>query len=380
MEIVKCTNSILILPNEILLIIFSKILFSQRTLRNFSLLCKKCKFLVQRILLEEKANPKTLIRYSEFTNLKTLRILCDNTLNGETIQHLNNMEILEIKGGQYIKDDHVEALYKLRVLNLRKNTIITDSGISSLTKLQCLSLNGNDFITNKCLMNKKYLKILFLKSCFINDLGLQYIPQIEQLKIPGKCLTDFGMQFLTNIQILILSGECKITDEGLQYIKNIKNFNVRANISDKGLTYLPKLSKVGIYSYDITPKGFINQSHIIYLCLPGNNFTDSDLIYFCNLRYLYMPNNFNIGNEGLQYLFNIKHIELYGNTEITDEYFINVPETIESLIMKKAKITTKGWAHLCEIKNMKTCIINDENINIYKDHTKNINESKCAVM
>lgn len=147
---------------------------------------------------------------------------------------------------------HCPFFNKLHTLECR-NSLITDSGLKYMPNikkliLRCQAGYRNYNITNaglKHIPNIEYLELLGLNySKYITDEGLQYIQNVKVLVLSSsKNITDNGLKYLPNIATLVLPSNRDITDEGLKYIPNIRVLILPANIeiTDNGIKVLKNL-------------------------------------------------------------------------------------------------------------------------------------------
>jgi Leucine-rich repeat (LRR) protein len=162
---------------------------------------------------------------------------------------------------------------------------------------------------------KKYLK--FVITCKVKfklrDKHLQYFIGVHSLYIfnhYSEHITDEGLKYLKGIKNLILSNNQNITDKGLKYLKGIKSLNLLYNkhITDEGLKYL---------------KGIKN------LILSNNqNITDKGLKHLIGIESLNLSRNENITDEGLKYLRGIRKLILLKNQKVGLKYLSGIQDLI----------------------------------------------------
>lgn len=185
---------------------------------------------------------------------------------------------------------------------------ITDDHLKYLSGVRVICLNGPDTpecypykdgcnkITDRGLQYLKYTHSIDLSFCtgFTDD-GLKHFKHVRELDLDHCChITDRGLENLINaldkpkqLDRINLRGDFRITDNGLQYLKNVKEVWVEsAFITDDSLRYFENAKKVVLISCDtITNDGIGRLKNITDICFVScKNITVDCLEYLENVQ------------------------------------------------------------------------------------------------
>ena len=162
----------------------------------------------------------------------------DSNITDSGLQYLRGIHTLNIQYCKNITDAGLEHLRGIHTLNLRDNMNITDSGLQYLGGIHTLIIDNSWKITNDGLKYISGVHSLSIRhdACYppgfvhnINDDGLKYLgDNINILNICKFNITDEGLKYLgtlPNLNILNYWHCKRTTENGKQYLKNIKHVN-----------------------------------------------------------------------------------------------------------------------------------------------------------
>jgi hypothetical protein len=135
----------------------------------------------------------------------------------EDLQHLTNLNSLNLCFNNNISDQSMKFLTKLNILWLHHNNKITDDSVKYLTNLTALGTGNN-----------------------ITDESVKFLTNLTVLST-GDNITDESVKFLTNLTELSTGNN--ITDESVKFLTNLTELDAGNNITDEALKCLPHLKK-----------------------------------------------------------------------------------------------------------------------------------------
>jgi hypothetical protein len=217
--------------------------------------------------------------YNRFRKLHNLSFVHDNdyVINEFIKNKLTNVHTLNLGSFSKITNEELKYLTTVHILYLGNYSKITNEGLKYLTNVHTLYLGNSSKITNEGLKYLKKINILHLGSnSEITNEGLKYLTNVHTLYLGWRSqITNAGLKYLTNVQLempgisnsrvlgvkasktihttegligasrgglntLDLSHYSKITDEGLQYLTNVRTLYLGCCtlITNKGLKQL----------------------------------------------------------------------------------------------------------------------------------------------
>jgi hypothetical protein len=186
----------------------------------------------------------------------------------------------------------------------------------------------------------------------------EYTRHVTCLKLHGLGLSiyDDDLKYFSDLKILdIYNNSGRITNKGLEYIKNMSELHlsaIRTQLTDEGienLHHIRVLSLETCYKEKITDRGLKNLTNIRYLWLHyGKNITDKGIKYISkSIRFLHLWENRSITDKGLGYAKNrIRCLHMYHNENITDKGLSYLTGIKELSLGNSDGITDKGMKYL----------------------------------
>ncbi|KAL9643356.1 hypothetical protein ABK040_014810 [Willaertia magna] len=342
-------------------------------------------------------NNQTVLRNDIFKNEV---LLCLNEKFPLYLFQLQNLNIVQDEINNFNLLDNFNYLKYLEIQNLPENFIFPN-----LPLLAELIIKKSTLQENTLINLPQQLKILNLHECTLEDNCLNYLNNLQELKLldckelSGECLQNFkqltkldirrfyGHNFtnyisdLINLKHLTIQRhEFKYNSNFLQKLINLEYLNVTLeDIYEEDFNKLKKLQTLNISGNILSENCFTNLKNLKELSTSGcNNFTgkcllnlknleklniletdvkDEYLINLQNLKEIYLLYCNKITGECLLYLNNLQNLYISYNNNLKDEYF----KDLNNLrVLNIYKITDN---YLQNLKNLQElCITNCENL------------------
>ncbi len=289
------------------------------------------------------------------TNLKHLKFNSANGVTNKSLTLLTSLERLEANNNQ-INDQLLSHLFKLSHLNIDNifDPAYTFNGLKTLTNLthleyhqdplegqhfNCfpyltfLSIDGKKFNGSliKSLSNLTHLSLSrFVKSDTLPRYQeevlkeLQHNPELIHLSIPGYQIGHLTLSKLPNLTFLNADGS-QLKKESLEYLTNLKNYNMKDVITT---TSLEVLQSFGV----VTLRIFKNLDEVKFV----TNIKGSELKWLTGIRKLDLDANRLIETMHLTSLTNLEILSFrrMKNSAINAENFHELCKAMPNLIIK----------------------------------------------
>ncbi|CDZ80929.1 Leucine Rich repeats (2 copies) [Candidatus Rubidus massiliensis] len=297
-------------------------------------------------------------------NLKSLHIYNNRFKKTEALVNLGKLKQLEVlsldfcEGVTQILFDYLEHFKRLQYLNLTDNEDIDDAQIYSISKITslksltlsrtiCSSKSTNSFAKlinleelsfEVCNINQTLsflkqitkLKVLHIKNCSVNILGIKNLIQLTSLQ-----------------ELLLTNMRNDIQDNWIEQISNLKSLEKLTlsscgSIGDKGISYISKLNN--LKELDLEGTYFISENGFSFLkslkklkklSLTGSSFNNDNIKFLINLENLSSLNiSFTeVNNKSIDKLLLLKSLNTLEITNIKLS-----PEEIKKLNNKNVTI------------------------------------------
>lgn len=237
---------------------------------NKTIMKQICNSASPEVEIEEVADGLLLMRIFPRVQL-VLNLIWDRIITDIKLSYLINLTKLELSSDNLITDNGLKNLNKLRSLSLNGNHDITPKGITHLVGLRELDIRNNDKIDDSCLSFFPDLLRLKVNSTMVTDMGfrnlsfLQYLsisrtvitgtcfastPDLRELRIVrNEFISDSVMIHLTKLEILAIADCKKVTNNGIHFLVNLKEFwfDESDGYNDATVEPLLKLKLVRVY-------------------------------------------------------------------------------------------------------------------------------------
>eukprot|EP00039_Didymoeca_costata_P000583 m.46317 g.46317 ORF g.46317 m.46317 type:complete len:1012 (+) comp10359_c0_seq1:218-3253(+) len=190
--------------------------------------------------LSQAIHPITTEPLSSLANLRTLSLHRNELTSMEGLEHLTQLEELDLSSNKIIKIQGLSTLANLRYLNLASNKITTISGLESLVQLARLNIAFNSIKRVEGLGKSQSLQELDLRGnaiAFYKDIqALAYLPSLRTLSlgVEGGPLSnpfcDPSKQPRLRMRIFALVKNLRVLDG-----KNASGANAASLIDDTAL-------------------------------------------------------------------------------------------------------------------------------------------------
>lgn len=287
--------------------------------------------------------PKGNILYEDVKDIKKLYAANKNIFSLEGIEHLINLEELNLKENNISDITPIAGLKDLRYLNLWKNNISDISPLKNLVKLQQLDLDSNEIRNIESLKELHNLKALRLGSNKLID-----ISPIENLnKLEYLCLWSNKVIDITPLRNLKKLIQLRLAYNEIYDISPLSNLNSLQNIN-----------LINNRVRDIS--ALSNLSNLKALYLINNEISDiGALSELENIERLRLDNNYISDIEGLERLNNLRLLTLSKNT-ISDTAPLKDKRKIEYLDLRSNEI--KDIKALSDANNLVKLFLDENNI------------------
>jgi internalin A len=211
----------------------------------------------------------------------------------------SSLRSLHLDDNRRITKNSVSRLTGLTSLTMRENRVIAQDALDELTSLTLLSLDTEHVLDNRSVLRLTQLTALSLHVTSVTDECLQALTNLTQLELHTSKITDAGMRNLANLSALTLSGNTKITDEGMAYLVREKLTSLR-------------LLKHGNDSR-ITDACLGQFTNLVVLDLSMNDhFSDAGISALTNLTSLTLNNQSagRVTSAGIQFLTKLTTLKL----------------------------------------------------------------------
>ncbi len=240
-------NPLLLIPPEMLFIIFEYVFHGMRNIANVRSLSRLFDIMFD-----------TMAKQYYFTIIDSGQcyryvssdssVLYDITTHLEACPPMPNMKLLKftalrtlvIPKNSYITDDSLELLTDLTSLEFEPKSInITDRSIKKLLQLRHLIIHSNYIISNNCIKLLTKLTSLSIRRNFgITNRGISMLTNLVSLDLNhGANITDSALANLTKLVNLGLGDNYDITNKGIAHL----NLGV-LSLSDRSACKLQLLS------------------------------------------------------------------------------------------------------------------------------------------
>lgn len=364
------------LPYEILLIIFSlieskkffKLLSINKEVREFVLIMlnqnpKSFSFSLK------NCNPKDSVKYLQ--SVRNLN-LSKSSINDDQLKYLSDVYSLNVSGCKLITDRGVSFLTRVVKLNVSCNNNITDNGLKNFQCIKEINLAFCGKITDKGIENLVYGKIL------TNDNLIPTVINIIQkinlqccMRITSKCLQHLrrarsinmlygpqayneDLQYIPNIETLKIDG-LDISDKNLTNLKSVKHIFFGRNYPVIFLKHLDKLTKLVLPNVPehIEYIDFNQMPNLVKADLSGCiNLLDEQLKGLSKVRKLNLKECYDITDIGLSYLTMVKKINIAYCFRVTDSGLKYLSNADYVNICGCLKITNEGFIYLKRIPKL----------------------------
>ncbi|KAL9643453.1 hypothetical protein ABK040_010068 [Willaertia magna] len=285
--------------------------------------------------ITECKNEEHINLLQKFTKLKALDILFCN-FKDEHLQKLNNLTELNINRCLNINGTCFKYLNNLKTLTL-ENTNTPDTYLNNLNNLNkllmnnCFEINNNHFLENlKQLTSLQLNNILNFNVTYLNNLN-----NLKELTL-NNCagINDFNfLQNLPNLNSLVLSKNRKnclstnfslLNDNELMFTRNLQILKLEIHSSN---SYYDCNS-------NITGTCFNNLNKLEHLEGSLFNLEENNLQYLINLKHLILfQHSKPISGKYFKYLKNLRTLSFLANDKFKEKYLRNLP-LLESLYVK----------------------------------------------
>ena len=197
---------------------------------------------------------KQICNLNHLTNLKKLYIysLDHRGFDNSTIKNLSQLEELHIYSSY--KSLNINHMTDLKILNISGGCIVSDECIKNLLNLEQLYLKKNndmfdyhndiEITSLNHMTNLKILHLLTDNTVTINDEGIKYLTQLEELHIKNAHnITD--LNHMTNLKILNID-DCNIDNKGIKKLLQLERLLTRRCINITSIEHLTKLKYVDV--------------------------------------------------------------------------------------------------------------------------------------
>lgn len=289
-----------------------------------------------------------LKRLAPCRDIRELSLMGNPMLTGsgfEELQKLDKIESLALEGTAMSNSAmaHLKDKSALTLLNL-SSTRVGDRGlgyIENLTNLEVLVLHGCGGVTDaglKHLSKMTKLEWLVLSQTGVAGEGLNDLKTLAALKhllLAGTRVTNdglAGLQHLPQLEELSLDFATKITSDGMQHLKGLKNLKIlglwETYVGDDGLEQLKGLTgleQLNLSQTEITDAGLAHlqgMTKLQWLDLSRTKTTDAGLEQLKPLQSLeiLLLNHNRITDAGLEHLAELKQLKELSllNTDVTE--------------------------------------------------------------
>lgn len=290
------------------------------------------------------------------------------------------------------------------ITKVKLGPLVDDSVLENASQLVYLGFNGNQNMTDKCLLNKpnlrnlginrclkitdnafKQLKLTLLSAIFctqLTDKTLSYLGSVKEFAISGnEKITNNGLRWLIGIEFLLVDACKQITDEGMYHLRNIKVLSISGctNVTDKGFNFLREIVGLNASFTQITDGGLAGLIGIKNLLIDKcQGVTEAGLSKLKSLETLSMSFCRNVNSDLFQYLPTLDHLNI-SNCKLIKEKDFAFLTNLKQLSMNNIQVSDNVFQFLSKVGtlNMNGCkFISDRGIRNL-DNCTNLNISDC---
>ena len=229
------------------------------------------------------------------------------------VQILHNCSVLRLAGCELITDDSVRLFGNCHILDISRCPLVTNASVKMLVNCRELNLSGCPLITDQSVIHLAQIGHCYkmdLSDCpQITDECVKYLaPCCRELSLRRcKKITDLSAKYIATAGLceVLHLDECKITDQGLIYLKIIRELSLQkcTDITDKGVRALrcEKLILNGCSQLTDSALEFMGNCHTLEIkhC---DKITDKGLEYLTECRILYINRCTLITDNGVRRL------------------------------------------------------------------------------
>jgi hypothetical protein len=214
-----------------------------------------------------------------------------------------------------------------------KNKIGRLRGWQNLVGLKCIRLGGCR-ITDadlEMICSLPNLSVFKIGSGHrITNSGLHVIGKLYKLSI-SMTFTSTGMFYLRNVEKMNLIGSTGDIDNGLRYMTTTKKLTLSGTpgLTDDGLRHLKSVVELYVnHCFGFSGIGFANLVNLQVLCAADCDVDDSGLQYLGNVKYINIAGCVRINDDGLKHLTNVEHLNI-SRTRVTGKGLIKLQKLTE---------------------------------------------------
>lgn len=301
----------------------------------------------------------------------------DKLISLKDIQHLKNLEVLEIRSDSFTNYEYIVSLHSLKELSLG-NSNNDIAWINQLSSLETLSLSGMSIEVLPPLNGLQNLKTLILPSSVIStSTGALELPNLEYLDLDSAEIEDLDfIKNLENLKFLNISWCTMLTDisgiSGLTNLEILYMDRVRINKLNplQGLSNLKEIEAESTHFENID--GLCGMDSLVHLVLGINNGTDlSALSTLTNLEELSIETSDKRKcNSIFPYIAELENIELINivcdgyvddtASNVADLSVLSPLESLQSLRILNGNIT--DISALTSLTNLESLNLVDNNV------------------
>lgn len=205
--------------------------------------------LLYRMLLEKcDSNDDQLLSVNELQEVTCLYSNDKGIANLKGIEHLVNLNYLELTNERITDTEPLKNLHDLKYLKIENSSVNDLSGLSNLTNLTELYLGKNNISDISALKDLTNLEILELQENNISDISfLSNMSLLSELKLNKNKITELSsISNMANLKSLEATSNNINDISGLRGAVNLNNLDLRNNnIKDiDSIKYLLKLERL----------------------------------------------------------------------------------------------------------------------------------------
>lgn len=190
---------------------------------------------LEQVIREQLAKPNGIITKSDLESITTLKAYPSDIHSIEGIQHLSNLEILELPYNFIENLEPISELKNLKTLDLTNNKIEDIAPISKLYQMEVLSLANNKIKELSPLENMMNLSDINLFNNQISDIEpLANLTNLIDVYLNNNKIEDIKpLKNLVNLEYLGLGENLIVNIDILEYLPQMRELELQKNqISD----------------------------------------------------------------------------------------------------------------------------------------------------
>lgn len=298
-------------------------------------------------------NYMEICQYFQYTNMQEFydHIVIDHIFEKkEFLDLLYEYDLIEDtikemckKGLEIMNDDillYISQYIDIDVLNAEYNPDITDKGIADMILCE---LNASSYPDNSEL------------DCGITDNGIKHMNcDLFSLNALGNIkITNEGIKNNGALTILDASYNENITDDGLKEL-DLEELNISFNnqVTGQGIKHMNLEILIANECDKITDDGIIHMDlHVLNASGFDNQISDVSVQEMKNLTKLDASNNYNITDNSIKFLHDLKILNISGNDAVTNISLCYL-DLIELDISCNEVVSNNGVKHMQNLKNL----------------------------